>query len=213
MVAIPAPARRAPADVVVAPMRRRHLRGVLAIEHSVYPTHWSPALFAAELAQRSTRRYLVALDASPSLLGSRELLGYAGVMVVLDEAHVTTVAVAPEHHRRKVGTRLLLGVLDAAARMGASAATLEVRTTNPGARRLYEQFGFVEAGVRPRYYAETGEDALIMWAHGLDTAAYAARLDAQRRRLGVPGGATGPDLAVPWVRGRRGLDRPEGESA
>jgi len=52
-----------------------------------------------------------------------------------------------------------------------------------------------------------------MWAHGLGTAAYSARLDAQRRRLAVPGGATGPDLAVPWVRGRRGLDRPEGESA
>jgi [ribosomal protein S18]-alanine N-acetyltransferase len=196
------PVRPALGDVEVTPMRRRHLRGVLAIERQVYPRPWSPGLFASELSQRDTRRYLVALS-------GRRVVGYAGVMVAAGEAHVTTVAVHPQEHRRKVATRLMLALMEASRELGAEAATLEVRVGNKGAQRLYQGFGFAPVGIRPGYYAETGEDALIMWAHDLQGDAFGERLEFQRARLDAPGGASGaPDLPVPWVRGRVGLDGP-----
>ncbi|HVL98786.1 MAG TPA: GNAT family N-acetyltransferase [Egibacteraceae bacterium] len=217
-------------DVVVVPMRRRHLRAVLGIERRAYPRPWSPALFVAELERRDTRRYLVALAPrrGPGALGQlrpgREVVGYAGLILepvprgeprtpeaVIQggEAHVTTVAVDPRHHRRKLATRLLLALLTEARRAGAPAATLEVRVANRGAQRLYAAFGFVPVGVRPGYYAETGEDALVMWAHDLQGQEMAARLAVQAARLGEPGGASGaPDLHVPWVQGRIGLHDP-----
>lgn len=202
---------RALRDVRVTPMRRRHLRGVLAIEHLVYPRPWPPSLFASELARRDSRRYVVALASPPQrrLLPGRKVVGYAGVLVQVAQAHVTTVAVHPHHHRQKIATRLLLEILTEARARGAQAATLEVRATNRGAQRLYSGFGFVPVGVRPGYYAETGEDALIMWAHELQGPDVTARLAAQSARLGLPGGSSGaPDLPVPWVKHRIGLETP-----
>jgi [ribosomal protein S18]-alanine N-acetyltransferase len=202
-------------DVSVAPMRRRHLRQVLDIEALVYPRPWSPSLFASEL-DAPHRCYLVALgepDESvwPRSLRSRVVLGYAGLMLQVDEAHITTVAVHPRHHRRKVASHLLVSLLSEAVAMGADAVTLEVRTANRGAQRLYANFGFAPVGVRPGYYAETQEDAVVMWAYDVGAPAFAERLEAQRRRLGAPGGASGaPDLHVPWVQGRVGLHGEEG---
>ncbi|HVM19913.1 MAG TPA: ribosomal protein S18-alanine N-acetyltransferase [Egibacteraceae bacterium] len=196
--------RPAFAGVRVVPMRRRHVRGVMAIERQVYPRHWSPALFAAEIAQPDTRRYLVAVDTTHRL--RRPVIGYAGVMVTAGEAHITTVASHPHHHRRKIASRLLVTLLSEARAMGADAATLEVRVNNRGAQRLYAGFGFAPVGVRPRYYAETSEDALIMWAYDLQSEGYGALLERQRARLDQPGGDSGAaDLHVPWVQGRVGL--------
>lgn len=204
---VAAPPRKVLTDVVVVPLRRRHLRGVLAVEHAVYPRPWTPALFTSELSQRDSRRYFVAL--APVAPARRMVVGYAGVMVAAGEAHVTTVAVHPAHHRRKLASRLLVALLDAARALGAHSATLEVRLANKGAQRLYTGFGFAPVGVRPGYYAETGEDALIMWAHDLQGEAFSERLETQRARLDTPGGASGaPDLPVPWVHGRVGLDGP-----
>ncbi|HEY8340876.1 MAG TPA: ribosomal protein S18-alanine N-acetyltransferase [Egibacteraceae bacterium] len=212
------PADRAPGrppldDVVVVPMRRRHLRGVMAIEQAVYPRSWSPALFASELDQPETRRYLVALSAAAAGRGLRRrqvVVGYAGLLLQGDpehlEGHITTVAVHPAHHRRKIASRLLVALLREAIDLGVQAATLEVRAANRGAQRLYSGFGFVPVGVRPGYYAETGEDAVLMWAYELQSPAFAARLARQAARLSEPGGASGaPDLHVPWVKGRVGL--------
>ena len=190
-------------------MRRRHLRGVLAIEELVYPKPWSPALFVSEMAQPDTRRYLVALDGQQRrgvLPSVRNVVGYAGVMVTVGEAHITTVASHPHHHRRKVASHLLVQLLHEARALGAEAATLEVRVNNRGAQRLYAAFGFAPVGVRPNYYAETHEDALIMWAYDLNTDAYREILDRQEQRLRRPGGDSGADdLHVPWVRERIGL--------
>lgn len=204
--------RPALTGVELAPMRQRHIAAVLEIEQRVYPRPWTPALFTSELAAGSSRRYYVALS-PPSragygrLLGlGRQVVGYGGIMVQVGEAHVTTLAVRPEHHRRKIASRLLLRLLEDARTLGADAATLEVRTGNLGAQRLYSAFGFVPAGVRPGYYAETREDALIMWAHELQGAEMAERLRRQAARLDLPGGSSGqPDHDVPWVRGRVGL--------
>lgn len=199
------PRRRAATDVEVVEMRPRHVRQVLAIESRVYPRPWSPTLFASELAQRDTRTYLIARARDGGR--TRRIIGYGGVMVAVGEAHITTLATHPDHHRRKVGARLLCALLRTAIDRGAGAATLEVRSTNAGAQALYRSVGFAPVGVRPRYYGETGEDAVVMWLHDLTGAAARARLAAVEDSLDRPGGSGSPvDLHVPWVRGRRGLD-------
>jgi ribosomal-protein-alanine N-acetyltransferase len=162
--------------VHILPMRRRHLRSVLRIEQQVYPRPWSSSLFMSELALRATRAYFVARV-------GRELVGYAGLLMTLDEAHVTTIAVEPKRHRAKIGTRLMLVLMREAVERGATAITLEVRMTNLGAQDMYRRFGFVPAGVRKNYYQEVNEDALVMWAHEVDQPEYAALLDSIERTL------------------------------
>ena len=167
---LPAPAPDAPV-VDLVPMRRRHLRAVLRIEAMVYPRPWSLSLFLGELALRATRSYVVArVDG--------QVVGYAGVMQSGEDAHVTTLAVDPAWQRRRVGTRLLAHLTRVAAERGASHLTLEVRVSNGPAQALYRRFGFRPEGVRRNYYVETNEDALVMWAHEIDSPAYAARLSA-----------------------------------
>ncbi len=162
--------------VHVQPMRRRHLRSVLRIEQQVYPRPWSSSLFMSELALRTTRAYYVARI-------GRDLVGYAGLMMTLDEAHVTTIAVDPKRHRAKIGTRLLLVLVREAIARGASAVTLEVRMSNHGAQDLYRRFGFEPVGVRKNYYQEVNEDALVMWANDVDQPEYSALLDSVERVL------------------------------
>jgi ribosomal-protein-alanine N-acetyltransferase len=165
------------AAVEVIPMRRRHLKAVIAIEQRAFPSPWSLALYLSELAQPTTRVYLVARVGT-------EVVGYAGMLLIVDEGHVTTVGVAPDWQRHGVGRRLMLALVREARKRGARQLTLEVRFTNLGAQELYRQFGFAPAGIRKDYYAEVHEDALIMWAHDVDTDAYGDRLDAIEAGLG-----------------------------
>jgi ribosomal-protein-alanine N-acetyltransferase len=158
-----------PLAVHIVAMRRRHLRSVLNIESQVYPRPWTMSLFLSELGLRGTRAYFVAKV-------GRDVVGYAGLMVTIDEGHVTTIAVDPAWHRHQIGTRLLLAVAHEAIDREVNALTLEVRVSNAGAQALYQSFGFGSVGVRKGYYAETNEDALVMWSREIDTAEYAARL-------------------------------------
>src|SRR5438132_13107255 len=105
-----------PAELEITRMRRRHLKGVMAIERQVYPRPWSPNLFLSEMSELRNRAYLVAK-------AGKDLVGYAGIMCYGDEAHVTTIAVDPAHHRRKIGTRLLYYLIDEALRMDALAVS------------------------------------------------------------------------------------------
>jgi ribosomal-protein-alanine N-acetyltransferase len=162
--------------VHVQPMRRRHIRSIMRIEQQVYPRPWSPSLFMSELALRSTRAYFVARV-------GRDLVGYAGLMMTLDEGHVTTIAVEPRRHRAKIATRLLLVLVREAIERGATAMTLEVRMSNVGAQDLYRRFGFGPVGVRKNYYQEVNEDALVMWVHDVDQPEYRALLDSIERML------------------------------
>jgi ribosomal-protein-alanine N-acetyltransferase len=162
--------------VQIQPMRRRHIRAVLRIEQQVYPRPWSSSLFLSELALRSTRAYFIARI-------GRELVGYAGLMMTLDEGHVTTIAVEPRRHRGKIGTRLLLVLAREAIARGATALTLEVRMSNTAAQDLYRRFGFGPVGVRKNYYQEVNEDALVMWVHEVDQPEYGALLDSIERML------------------------------
>ena len=165
-------------DVQLLPMRRRHLRSVVRIEAQVYPRPWSHSLFVSELALRSSRAYVVAK-------AGREVVGYAGLMMSLTDGHVTTIAVDPAWHRHGIGTRLLLALAYEAIERDALALTLEVRLSNKAAQEMYKRFGFTAVGVRKGYYADTGEDALIMWAYEVDGPEYAALLERLEKR--VPG--------------------------
>jgi ribosomal-protein-alanine N-acetyltransferase len=161
--------REAP-DLEVTRMRRRHIRAVMAIERQVYPRPWSPSLFLSEIHAGRTRTYLVAIQ-------DRAVIGYGGVMCYAEEAHITTIAVDPEHHRRKIGTRLLYELIVEARAMGAASVSLEVRMSNWGAQRMYGRFGFRPVGVRKNYYQETSEDALVMWADDIRTPDYSRLLE------------------------------------
>src|SRR5215213_7279041 len=118
------------AEVQVTPMRRRHLRGVLRIENEVYPKPWSLGLYMSELALGKPRFYAVARVRG-------DVVGYGGLMFTGDDAHVTTLAVAPEWHGRGVATRLLLVLARQAVARGSKNLTLEVRMTNDRAKALY----------------------------------------------------------------------------
>lgn len=160
------------------PLRRRHLRTVIRIEEECYPRPWSATIFLSELAQRSSRRYTVAT------LGPL-IVGYCGLMVVEEDGHITTLSVDPAWHHRGIGTVLLLDQARAAPALGVRHLTLEVRASNTPAQVLYRRFGFAPVGVRPNYYEETGEDAIIMWARDIATAEYGRRLDSVAARLGI----------------------------
>jgi [ribosomal protein S18]-alanine N-acetyltransferase len=169
----------APEEIAVhlVPLRRRHLRSVMRIENQVYPRPWSLTLFMSELNLRTSRYYVAARVEGL-------VVGYAGLMYSLDEAHVTTIAVDPAWHRHKIGSRLLANLAWASRSYGAQHLTLEVRVSNLGAQAMYHRFGFETEGLRKNYYAETNEDALIMWAHDIDTDEYAERLAAIEAGIG-----------------------------
>lgn len=165
-----------PVEIEITKMRRRHLRRVLAIEARVYPRPWSASLFLSELAQRTTRTYLVAKNIG-------EVVGYCGMMFTGKEAHVTNIAVDPEFHGRKVGTRLLMIVVTEAIARGAEIVSLEVRVTNNVAQNMYAKFGFAPVNVRKGYYIETNEDALVMVVDNAATTEYRLLLGEIRKEL------------------------------
>jgi ribosomal-protein-alanine N-acetyltransferase len=157
-------------------MRRRHLRKVMLIEARVYPRPWSPSLFLSELAQRHSRSYLVARHEG-------EVVGYAGMMFMTGEAHVTNIAVDPDFHGRKIGTRLLYAIITEAIARGSAVISLEVRVTNQTAQDMYVKFGFSVTGTRKGYYIETNEDAFVMEVRDALTTDYRKRLKAIRDEL------------------------------
>lgn len=155
--------------LTIETMRRRHIRGVRLIDREVYASPWSSMLYHDELRRRGDRIYRIGrLDG--------RIVAYAGVMIVAGEGHVTSIAVDPRLQGRQVGARLLLSVTAAAIDAGVEAMTLEVRVGNRRAQELYRRFGYAPAGVRPRYYPDNGEDALIMWCHDIGGSEVASRL-------------------------------------
>lgn len=158
-------------DIDIVPMRRRHLRAVLRIENEVYDNPWSQGLYTSELSTPTGRCYRIARA------GTR-LVGYGGSMYVVDEAHITTLAVHPDHQGRRIGSRLLLELARAAVAASMTSLTLEVGSSNLAAQALYRRFGLAPAGIRRGYYEASGEDAIVMWAEEIDQPAYGARLDA-----------------------------------
>jgi ribosomal-protein-alanine N-acetyltransferase len=171
-----------PGAVRIGPMRRRDLRSVIRIDAQQPQKGWSVGLYLAELRRSrpgGDRSYLVARC-------DGQVVGFAGALFQGPDAHVTTIAVDGAARGGRVGTRLMLVVARQAAAAGCDNLTLEVRAANVPAISLYRRFGLVPAGVRKGYYADIGEDALVMWGDDLRTAGYAQRLAGIEARLGGP---------------------------
>ncbi|MFN8050381.1 MAG: ribosomal protein S18-alanine N-acetyltransferase [Acidimicrobiales bacterium] len=163
--------------VAVVPMRSRHLRGVVAIEQQTSHRPWSKDLFASELKQASSRGFV-------AVRPNASVIGFGCLMSTGYEAHVTNIATDPTVRRQGVGTMVMLRLVAEAQDWGLESMTLEVRASNTAAQDMYRRFGFEADGVRPRYYAETGEDAIIMWAHDIVGDAYRDRIDRIIAQLG-----------------------------
>jgi ribosomal-protein-alanine N-acetyltransferase len=111
------------------------------------------------------------------------LVGYAGLWLMVDEAHVTTIGVNPEYRGQGVGELLFLGLVDISREMKAQRMTLEVRVSNASAQALYRKYGLEVAGMRKRYYSDNGEDAYIMWSEPLDSPQFEERITGLREEL------------------------------
>jgi ribosomal-protein-alanine N-acetyltransferase len=186
---------------VIRPMQLDDLDDVLAIEQASFANPWPPSAFRYDLSRPEYAHYIVLAPRRPlaeqpapsrsliQRLWRREperppaLLGYAGFWLLVDEAHICNIAVAPAWRGRGLGELLLLSLIDAAAERGMSIVTLEVRISNDVAQRLYRKYGFEIVGRRKHYYSDNGEDALIMSTGVITSSAYQRNLAELRYKL------------------------------
>jgi ribosomal-protein-alanine N-acetyltransferase len=136
---------------------RRDVPDLLEIEVAQFPEPWSRSMMLDEISNVETRRYTVAVE-------GKTIIGYLGVMFVMDELHVNTIGTLPGYEGRGVATSLMKDAWAVAKEKGVQRATLEVAVSNTRAQELYFRFGFSPVGVRKNYYERTREDALILWA-------------------------------------------------
>lgn len=128
---------------------------VTSIEQETFAIPWSRESFRQELERNVAARYLVAETEG-------QVVGYAGAWIILDESHITNIAIAEAYRGRGIGKRLTQALLQYLSNLGACYATLEVRVSNERAQNLYRGLGFVSVGKRKRYYEDNGEDAFLM---------------------------------------------------
>ena len=166
---------RPPLRVRIELMTLGDIPAVHRIERASFPVPWPDYAFRQEVETNRLAHYLV-------VRAGDQIVGYGGMWLMVDEAHVTTFAVLPEWRRRGIGARLMLAMMQLATDVGARVATLEVRLSNEPARQLYMRFGFRPVGLRPRYYSDNGEDALIMTSAPLDSDDMRSRLATLARR-------------------------------
>ena len=141
-------------EITIRRMTMDDVDGVYAVEISTFVDAWSRDAFVSYM-KNPVARYLVAEQ-------DGKIIGYVGAWIILDESHITNIAVLKEHRGQGTGNLLTHGLLQYLSNLGAAYATLEVRRSNEIAQNLYKSLGFVQLGVRKRYYADNGEDALIM---------------------------------------------------
>ncbi len=141
-------------------LQEHHIPPILEIEKLCESSPWSEGAFRNEL-DHDHGIFLVAIIKG-------EIVGYGGVWVLADEAHITTIAVHPDQQRKGIGRTIMDELIDRAKERGAVCSTLEVRAGNVPAITLYENMGYVRSGLRKRYYPDNNEDAVIMWLHELE---------------------------------------------
>lgn len=163
---------------IITPLTPDDLDAIMLLERQVFQDPWTRRMYLIDLTQNNLATYLAARPADPDDLQSGRLppiLAWGGFWLMVDEAHIATIATHPEWRGCGLGQWLMLALLDAAVRRGAVTATLEVRIGNLPARALYEKLGFQVTGHRPRYYRD-GEDGLIMTTPPLADPALRERL-------------------------------------
>ena len=142
-------------EPVIRFMRLKDVDAVAEIEQAAFARPWSRESFRQELTRNAVARYLVAEE-------DGKILGYAGAWVILDESHITNIAVQEEARGRGIGKKLTAELLQILSNLSACYATLEVRVSNERAQNLYKSLGFVSVGKRKRYYEDNNEDAFLM---------------------------------------------------
>jgi len=148
-------------NITFEQMQVSQLDQVLQIENVSFPTPWSRNSFDYELHHNDFAHYIVALA------GGHRVAGYAGMWVILEEAHVTNIAAHQDYRGHGLGMALMLQLIHRAIMLGCHRMTLEVRPSNTPALALYTRLGFEEYGRRKNYYSDTREDAIIMWKNNL----------------------------------------------
>lgn len=138
-------------------MTLKDIPGIMVVEHDAFTLPWTEDAFRNELTMNHFAHYMV-------LEYEGRIIGYAGMWTIVDEAHITNIALLSAYRGRKWGERLLSELMKTAAFMGMERMTLEVRVSNEVAQQLYRKKGFKPAGIRKGYYSDNQEDALIMWA-------------------------------------------------
>lgn len=193
----------------VEPMHQEDVPEVSEVERQCFTNPWPQSAYRRELRNAQNNAYIVlrradsvageAIEASGEARGRIGLLpfrrrmavqqradpiiGFAGMWVVMDEAHITTIGVLPEFRGNGLGEVLLVTLFAEAMRRGAEWITLEVRVSNDSAQALYYKYGFSQQGVRRRYYSDNGEDAYIMWSPALREPEYVRRFHELRAAL------------------------------
>ncbi|MDG5785864.1 ribosomal protein S18-alanine N-acetyltransferase [Evansella sp. AB-P1] len=143
-------------EVQIRLMEIDDLDQVMEVEHDSFTSPWSRAAFVNELTTNQFAYYLVAeID--------KRIVGYIGVWIIVDEGHITNIAVHSNYRRKGIGDLLLKGAIELGKTLGATKLTLEVRVSNIRAQNMYKKNGFQYGGIRKRYYTDNQEDARIMW--------------------------------------------------
>ncbi|NLJ80574.1 MAG: ribosomal protein S18-alanine N-acetyltransferase [Firmicutes bacterium] len=138
------------------PMTVRDIPQVQLVEGKCFKTPWSRNIFLGEVTRNDNAFYVVAVQ-------QERVIGFAGIWVVVDEGHITNIAVDPSFQRQGIGQGLMQEIITYALSRGVSRLTLEVRLSNQAAQALYTKLGFAASGIRREYYQDDKEDALIMW--------------------------------------------------
>lgn len=144
-------------ELIYRAMTMADIPAIVAIEQEAFTSPWTTEAFTNELMNNLFARYMI-------MEYDGQIIGYGGMWVIMDEAHVTNIAVRADYRGKGLGSCLLAELQRTAVFFGAVKMTLEVRPSNEIAQQLYRKYGFEPAGIRPRYYSDNNEDALIMWA-------------------------------------------------
>ncbi|HEV8021691.1 MAG TPA: ribosomal protein S18-alanine N-acetyltransferase [Candidatus Lustribacter sp.] len=170
------PTAGAPRRLDISPMTLDDISDVLKIEALSFESTWPANAFVNELRDNKLAYYFVGrLDG--------RIVAYGGIWVILEDSHVTTIAVHPDVRGQRLGEEILVHLLDEAIERDASWITLEVRETNEIAQKLYRKYGFTVVSTRRGYYSDNNESALVMWAGNLRGTLYANRLAALKAAL------------------------------
>ena len=160
----------------IAAMRQEDISVVIDIESVSFSTSWPANAFSNEISENKLAHYYVGR-------ADGKIVAYGGIWVILEDSHITTIAVHPDYRGRGLGEQMLVHLLDEAMARGASWITLEVRESNDIAQRLYRKYGFTNVSVRRAYYSDNNENAVVMWAGNLRGQLYRNRLQALRAAL------------------------------
>lgn len=143
-------------NISIREMRESDLDRIMEIENKTFTPPWSREAFLLELNKNLLAKYIVGMV-------DGDIAGYGGIWLIIDEGHITNIAVEEKYRGLGVGKKIVEGLINLCVDRGLRAITLEVRKSNEIAKSLYKKYGFVESGIRPKYYADNNEDAIIMW--------------------------------------------------